>query len=202
MAVPAHPGSQMSTEVLRRALQMIVMNCDRFSNFATATFISSESREDLVRAILAVVTSIRYSARVEVRTDRATVLKSLVERPDRQLMKNGTNLVLGDNSNLYLNCHVDKTIQELKAKLKRLSPEGGKIDSSILSQAVNSLNNRVQEHRLLASPIHFARDHHLGTNQHINWDRPRRARWRPGTPPPPSQRRAAGGACKTQPASS
>ena len=56
---PAHPGTHMNIDVLRRASQFIVVNCDRFSNFVTATLAPSETREDLARAILAVVTPIR-----------------------------------------------------------------------------------------------------------------------------------------------
>ena len=63
---------------------------------------------------------------------------------------------------------MDKIIQELEADLRRLSPEGGKLDSSVLSQAVNALDDRVREQGLTASQIHFARDHHLGTNMNIS----------------------------------
>jgi hypothetical protein len=51
-SAPAH----MNVDVLRRASQLIVVNCDRFSNFATATLTPSETREDLARAILARIT--------------------------------------------------------------------------------------------------------------------------------------------------
>ena len=44
---PAHPGTHRNVDVLRRASQFIVVNCDRFSNFATATLTPSETREDL-----------------------------------------------------------------------------------------------------------------------------------------------------------
>ena len=57
---------------------------------------------------------------------------------------------------------MDKTIQELKAELKGLSPDGG------LSRAVKNLNDKLREFRLLASQIHFAWDNYLGTNLHLN----------------------------------
>ena len=86
--------------MLRRASQMIVVNCNKLSNFATAIFIQTESRENLARAILVVVTPLRNSARVEGRTDRAMALKFLRERPDRLLRENNINLVLGDHGNV------------------------------------------------------------------------------------------------------
>ena len=165
---PAHPGTHMNVDVLRRASQLIVVNCDRFSNFATATLTPSETREDLARAILAVITPIRHGARVEVRTDRAAALQSLANRPDQQLQANGIDLVLGDHGNPNSNCSVDKTIQELEAELRRISPDGGKLDFGTLSIAVNILNNKVREHGLSSSQVHFARDSNTGANLNLD----------------------------------
>ena len=165
---PAHPGTHMNIDVLRRASQFIVINCDRFSNFATATLTPSETREDLARAIIAVVTPIRHSTRVEVRTDRAAALQSLANRPDKQLQDNGIDLVLGDHGNPNSNCSVDKTIQELEAELRRISPDGGKLDAGTLSLAINTLNNKVREHGLSSSQVHFSRDSNTGTNLNLD----------------------------------
>ena len=105
-------------------------------------------------------------ARVEVRTDRATALQSLASRPDQQLQDNGIDLVLGDHGNPNSNCSVDKTIQELEAELRRISPDGGKLDYGTLSLAINSLNNKVREHGLSASQVHFSRDSHTRDQPH------------------------------------
>ena len=45
-----------------------------------------------------------------MRTDRATALQSLANRPDQQLQDNRIDLVLGDQGNPNSNCSVDKTI--------------------------------------------------------------------------------------------
>ena len=165
---PAHPGTHMNVDVLRRASQFIVVNCDRFSNFATATLTPSESMEDLARAILAVITPIRHGARVQVRTDRAAALQSLANRPDQQLQANGIDLVLEDHGNPNSNCTVDKTIQELEAELKRISPDGGKVDAGTLSLAISTLNGKVREHGLSSSQVHFSRDANTGTNLNLD----------------------------------
>ena len=65
----------------------------------------------------------RQSAKIEVHTDRATALKSLAERPNRELTDNNITLVLGNQSNWNSNGQVNNAIKLLKAKLKRFSLE-------------------------------------------------------------------------------
>ena len=160
----SHPGSHMGTDVMKRAGQQVVITCDRFSNFVTATIAQSEKREDMIQAILTTVTPIRHAAKVEVRTDRATSLQSLANRPDQQLLDNGIVLVLGEHANRNSNCSVDKSMQELEGELKRLDPVGGKLTPGLLSQAVTNLNDRIRGHGLSASQLHFSRDHITGRN--------------------------------------
>ena len=106
-----------------------MVNCNRFPSFTTATLITSETRDYLAEAILAVVTPIRHGARVEVRTNRTPALQSLANRPEQQLVENSINLVLGDHGNPNSNCSVDKIIQEFEDKFRRLSPAGAKLDT-------------------------------------------------------------------------
>ena len=81
--IPLHPGSHINIDVMRRAAQFVIVNVDRFSALTTAAIIASESRGDLCGAILAVMTPIRHSSRVMVRTDRAPALQSLATRPEQ-----------------------------------------------------------------------------------------------------------------------
>lgn len=161
---PEHPGSHMNLDVMRRASQLIAVNCDRFSNFITAALIDSESREDLIKAVITTVTPIRHSARVRLRTDRATAFKSLADRPDQQLTDNGIDVELGDHGNKNSNCSVDKEIRMLEEELKKLVPEGTKITAGQLAMAVTTLNDRIRGHGLSASQVHFSRDQHTGKN--------------------------------------
>ena len=161
---PEHPGSHMNVDVLKRASQLIVVNCDRFSNFATATLAQSEKREDMAQAILQVVTPIRHCNRVQVRTDRAPALLSLAKHPDKQLETNGIDIVLGDHGNPNSNCSVDNIIKDLEGELRRLDPGGGKLDSGTLSLAITTLNNKVRQLGFSASQIHFSRDSNTGSN--------------------------------------
>ena len=161
----------MNADVLCRASQHIMVNVDRFSNFVTACLVDSETREDMIKSILAVVTPVRHCSRVQVRTDRARALSSLAERPDPQLQDNGIDVVLGDHANPNKNASVDKSIQELEAELRRLSPEGRPLTAGTLSQAVTTLNNRVRGHGLSASQVHFCRDFTTGKQLSIKDDK-------------------------------
>ena len=164
--MPEHPGSHMNVDIMRRATQHIMVNCDRFSSMVTA-FAESEKREDMVKAILAVVTPIRHSNRVQVRADKASALQSLASRPDEQLQNNGIDMVLGHHGNPNSNCSVDKIIQELEAELKRLEPEGLPLSAGTLSRAVTTLNNRIRQHGFSAAQVHFSRDYNTGVNLSI-----------------------------------
>ena len=86
-AVHLHQGIQMNIDVLRRASKFIMINCDWFSSFSTATLITSKTKADLAEAILTVFTPIRHEASVEVRTHRALALQSLANKPEQQLVE-------------------------------------------------------------------------------------------------------------------
>ena len=161
---PDHPGTHMNADVLKRAGQLILVNTDRFSNFTTATFIKSEQREDLAQGLLQTITPVRHHSKVSVRTDRARAFLSLSQTPDKQLVDNGIELVLGDHANPNSNASVDKTMQDLEREIVRIDPNGGKISPGLLALAVTHLNNRIRQHGLSASQVHFARDEHTGEN--------------------------------------
>ena len=173
---PEHPGSHMNADVLKRASQLILVNTDRFSNFTTATLVDSEKREDLARGLLQIITPIRHNNRVLVRTDRARAWLSLLQSPDPQLVRNGVELDLKDHANPNSNAAVDKIMQELEGELVKLAPHGGKIDAGVLAQATTNLNNKVRQHGLSASQLHFARDQHTGKNLPISDSRIRKVR--------------------------
>ena len=77
----------MNADVLKRANQNILVNTDLFSNYTTACFIPSENKEDLVKGLLQVVTPIRHSKSVQVRTDLALALKALANKTNEELDK-------------------------------------------------------------------------------------------------------------------
>ena len=161
---PAHPGSHMNADVMKRAGQKILVNTDMFSGYTTACMMDSEDRVDTVKSLIQVTTPIRNSAVVKIRTDRAPAFQSLVKSKDNSLETNGIILELGDDLNKNSNCIVDRKIQELEEELRRISPEGEKITIGQLAQAVTLLNNRVRNQKLTSSEIHFSRDIIRGEN--------------------------------------
>ena len=171
---PLHPGTHMNIDIMQRAGQSIIINCDRFSNFVTACIAHSQTRAAMIDGILATVTPIRHGSNVQVRTDKAKAFSSLATNPDPQLAENGITIILGDDANPNKNAAVDKMMQELESEIRRLSPDGNKLSAGTLSQAVNNLNNRTRGHGLTASQVHFSRDMEAGVNLRINdqklWD--------------------------------
>jgi hypothetical protein len=166
--VPHHPGSHMNVDVMKRASQNILVNCDLFSGYVTAEIIQSEKREHMVNGILSLITPVRHSDRVLVRVDRAPALRSLSNTPDQELDSNGITLDLGEHFNKNSNCSVDKKIQELEAEIRRISPKETKLSYGELTRAVTMLNNRVRNQGLSAAQLHFSRDTIAGRNLHLN----------------------------------
>jgi hypothetical protein len=64
---PAHPGTHMQADIIRRNRQLILVNTDLFSNYATTCFIHSEQKQDLMNGLIQITTPIRWSETI-VRT--------------------------------------------------------------------------------------------------------------------------------------
>ena len=108
--IPEHPGSHMNIDIMKRASQKILVNCDLFSGYTTACFSDSEQKEDMVKGILSLVTPIRHCSSLLVRVDRAPALKSLAENTNEELESNGIYLDVGEHYNKNSNASVDKKI--------------------------------------------------------------------------------------------
>ena len=161
---PEHPGSHMNIDIVRRASQNILVNCDLFSGYTTVMLLTSEKTEDMVEGILALTTPIRHSNKIVVRVDCAPALKSLAKNTNEELVRNGVRLELGESMNKNSNCSIDKKIQELELEIKKLCPKETPISTGLLCQAVTNLNDRIRNQGLSSSQIHFSRDTTLGEN--------------------------------------
>ena len=94
-----------------------------FSGYVNACIIDSEKRDAIADGIIQTVTAIRNSQTVQVRSDKAPSLKSLVKNEHSALVDNGITISLGDDTNKNSNCVIDKKIQELESELKRFCPQ-------------------------------------------------------------------------------
>ena len=166
--MPQHPGSHMNIDILQRSKQKIIVCADMFSSFTTAAFVTGETREILEQAIIQVVTPIRHSPTLTIRTDNAPAFKSLSTNSSSVLKENGINLQLGDDANKNSNAVVDKLIQELEMELKKISPDGQQIPTSKLGHALTILNSKIRAQGLSAAELHFSRDPIRGVNLHLN----------------------------------
>ena len=161
---PDHPGTHMNVDIIKRSGQLILVNIDLFSGFVTCCFATSETANDLCKAIIDVITPIRHADIVQVRVDKAPGLASLARNETSDLTKLGIKLELPLDDNKNSNCCVDKAINDLEVELKKLSPSGQKISSLELAQATTCLNNKIRNRGYTAAEIHFSRD----SNDHMN----------------------------------
>ena len=157
----------MNADVLKRAGQGIVVNTDMFSAYTTTCVANSERAEDLGKALIQVSTPIRRSQHIIIRVDKAPGFISLASNQNHMLQQVGIELELTCDENKNANCHVDKIINELEVELKKISPDGEKIDSGVLAQATMILNNKVRKRGFSAAEIHFSRDSHDNSNLHL-----------------------------------
>ena len=162
--MPGHPGSHMNVDILKRAKQNILVCTDMFSGFTTATFIPNETREVLQNALIQVITPIRNSPKIIVRTDNAPAFASLANKSAPILLENGLYIELGHEGNKNSNAIVDKMIQELEVEIKKLAPAGEEISHGRLGHAITILNARIRQNKLSSSEVHFSRDPVRGLN--------------------------------------
>ena len=152
-----HPGTHFVCDILRRARQKIMVIRDQFSSYTLATFVHSESSEDLRDAIIDLITPIRVKGKVIIRTDKATGFQKI--KANNQLEAANITIELGDDFNKNSNAVVDKAIQELEREITILKPNEHPIDRIILSKAVMTLNERLRRNgELSAWNILFSRD--------------------------------------------
>ena len=164
---PSHPGTVMNIDILKREGQLVLVNVDLFSSFVTTCFIPSEIASDLAHSVIQATTPIRNSPTLLVRVDKAPGFASLAKSSNSLLDEVGIKLELANDENKNSNCYVDKVICELEEELRKLSPDGEKVDIAILTQATTALNNKIRKRGLTASEIHFSRDAHDSFNLYL-----------------------------------
>ena len=158
----------MNVDIMKRSNQLVLVNIDLFSSYTTACFADSEKADDLATAIIQAVTPVRSASTLIVRVDKAPGLVKLANSSHSLLNEVGIQLVLADDGNKNSNCCVDKAINELEQELKKLSPNGGKLNAADLAQATMTLNNKIRKRGLTASEIHFSRDSHDHSNLRLD----------------------------------
>ena len=158
------PGVIFTSDVLRRARQVIFVTRDVFSDFVTTTLIKSESASDLLEGIIATTSTTRTPGPITVRVDNAQGFTSLSKSNASELEKLKLTLEFGDTMNKNSMAIVDRAIQELEKELVKISPEAKPISSLDLAQATLSLNSIIRNRKLTSREITFAREQNTGDN--------------------------------------
>ena len=158
-----HPGTHFGCDVLKRAKQKIMVVRDQFSSYTVADFIKDETAESMEECIIRLVTPIRHTGKVVIRTDQATGFVKV--KTSKNLDNLNINIELGNSLNKNSNAVVDKGIQELEKEITILQPGENPINTATLAQACMNLNDRLRRAGTIsARHILFSRDDKKMTN--------------------------------------
>ena len=141
---------------------------DHFTSMISTAIIPSEQTDNLKTGIINLTTSIRHPGPITVVTDWAPGFISAAKN-DKQLQDLHISLILKDKLNVKFNAVVDRACQDLESELRKLAPEGNKINSANLAKATiatNALYCRKQG--ISAYEIHTSHSQDTGAN--INLD--------------------------------
>ena len=159
------PHTHFHGDVIKRASQNILTVRDHFSSFQDATIINTEQAKDLKEGLISLTSAMRRPDQIYISVDNSPGFKSLLLGGDETLKKLKITLVKTDEINKNSNAVIDKGCQELEEEIKRLEPEGRKIDCSTLKLAVMNLNSRMRRKGTISAfEINSARDQNTGDN--------------------------------------
>ena len=157
------PGTHFGCDILKRARQIIMVIRDQFSSYTTADFINDETSESLEKSLIHLVTPIRHTGQIIIRTDQATGFQKACK--SKILADLDIIIELGSSLNKNSNAVIDKGIQELEREITAISPGETPIDQAKLAQALMNLNSRLRRNGTLsARSILFSRDDKRMTN--------------------------------------
>ena len=107
----------------------------------------------------------RRPAEIFISVDNSPGFKTLLSNTDNDLRKLEIRMIKTDEINKNSNAVIDRGCQELEDELKRLEPEGGKIDIPTLKLAILNLNAKLRRRgNISAYEINTSRDQITGDN--------------------------------------
>ena len=86
----------------------------------------------------------RHPGPIVISTDNATGFQSLEKNKDPELTKLLISLKTADEFNKNYTAVVDKACQEIEAELRKLKPEGDKVNNTDIAQAVLTMNHKLR----------------------------------------------------------
>ena len=159
----SRPNTHFHSDVIKRAGQNILILIDHFTSMISSMLIPSEKEEDLKSGLITLTTPIRYPGPITIVTDWAPGFISAA-RNDKQLKDLHINIQLKDQLNRNFNAVVDRACQDLEAELRKLAPEGEKINQATLAKATIACNTILRRSGISAFEMHTARNQDTGAN--------------------------------------
>lgn len=155
---PSCPGAYWSCDVMKHGRKNIMVSTDNFSSFTTCTFINSEKQADCENAIISSIFPFKAAAGdVKIRVDTAPGLSAMINHSSDDFKDAGIELEPGNPKNKNSLGKVDKTMAELRAIFRTVSPDGSPLSLLDLQKAVETLNKRIRNSNLSAREIMFSR---------------------------------------------
>ena len=108
----------------------ILIGVKNFSGFVVSTIIPSESKQDLVDGIIAIIRSFMSPHQSTVRVDQAPGFKSILKNKSVDLTEIGIILEGGNVKNKNSVAVVDRKIQELQKEIKLCAPADNVINTN------------------------------------------------------------------------
>ena len=166
--IPSQPGTHWTTDVMKHSGQNIMVSTDNFSSFTRTKIIKAETIEEQKNAIIDNIMPFRSTTgHTTIRMDTAPALASIISN-QQHFNDIGIYLEAGYQKNKNSLAKVDKTMQELREEIRKVSPEGKPISNIQLQLATEKLNMRIRSQNLSAREIFFKRRQETGESIDIN----------------------------------
>ena len=166
---PSCPGVYWSCDVMKHGKKNIMVSTDNFSSFTICAFINSEKQEDCEKAIISSIFPFKaVVGDVKIRVDTAPGLSAMISRSSDNFKEANIVLEPGHIKNKNSLAKVDKTMSELRAIIRTISPDGSPLSHIDLQRATETLNTRIRNSNLSAREIMFSRLQDTNKNITLN----------------------------------
>ena len=169
---PTHFAHKFAADCIKRNKQIILVLRECASSYTQADLIPSETAHDITEGLIRLSNLVRPSklSPMSIRVDPHPSHKSMFLQigNSKGLAKHNIHLEIGRALNPNKNPVAEKAVRELIKEVLNISPEGGTINSTTLSEAVASLNARIRAPGISAHEFYTQRDQTTGTQLSID----------------------------------
>ena len=162
------PHKHFHADVIKRAGQLILVIIDHFTLLVVARLVPSEKTDDLIDGLINLTTPIRHPGPITIISDWAPGFISAAKH-NKFLSDLHITLSLKDLLNKNFNAVIDRACQDIEGELRKISPEGQKINQSILAKATIATNSLLRRKEgISAFELHTARSQDTGCNLQLD----------------------------------